>query len=69
MPHGLFNLTEMTNKWYWLHSWLGYYNMNHDAQLFCVLNLEARTQQNECFKMLKNERGHVCLGFQSISVI
>jgi hypothetical protein len=43
--------------------------MNHDAQLFCVLNLEARTQQNECFKMLKNERGHVCLGFQSISVI
>jgi hypothetical protein len=63
MPHGLFNLIEMTNKWSWVHSWLRYYNRNHDTQLFCVLSLETRTQQNECFRMLKNERGYVCLGF------
>ncbi len=39
---------------------MGYNNKNHDTHLFCVLNLKLMTYENECFKMLNNERG-ICM--------
>jgi hypothetical protein len=32
----------------------------HDTFLFCVLSPKAKTQENECSKMLNNERG-ICM--------
>jgi len=39
---------------------VGDYNRNHDTHLSCVLNPKLRTYQNECSKMLNNERG-ICM--------
>jgi hypothetical protein len=49
-----------------MHSWLGYHNKDHDTHLFYVLNPKARFKQNECFKMLNNERG-ICIFRLSIN--
>jgi hypothetical protein len=52
----MFNLSSL-----WVGAFtVGYDNKNHDT-LFCfVLSLEIRIQQNECSKMLSNERG-ICM--------
>ncbi len=56
----IIGLEKVTTSVLWVQSRLGYNNKNHDTHLSCVMSPKLRTYQNECSKMLNNERG-ICM--------